>query len=147
MKKIRLQDEVYNQKNQPCLITICTKDRRSIFNNKSFINYCINLLQDLSKKNKIKLYAYTFMPDHLHLVISVHGDKSIIDFVKRFKGNSTQKSHQFGFEGRIYQNRFYDHFIRKEEGLNNAITYVLNNPVRKNIVEDWKKYPFSKCFL
>lgn len=147
MKKIRLQDEVYNQKNQPCLITICTKDRRSIFNNKSFINYCINLLQDLSKKDKIKLYAYTFMPDHLHLIISVHGDKSIIDFVKRFKGNSTQKSHQFGFEGRIYQNRFHDHFIRKEDGLNEAIMYILNNPVRKGLVDNWEEFPYSRYCL
>jgi putative transposase len=143
MKKIRLQKEIYNQKNHPCLITICTKDKCNIFGNNPFTDYCLSLLKDLSNKHKIKLYAYTFMPDHIHLIISVQGDKSIIDFVKRFKGNSTQKSHQFGLEGRIFQNRFHDHFIRKEDGLNKTIMYVLNNPVRKGLVDNWEDFPYS----
>jgi len=125
------------------LVTICTKDRADIFRNTAFTYYCIELLKDLSNKDKIKLYAYIFMPDHIHFIISVRGDKSIIDFIKRFKGNSTQKSHDFGYEGRIYQNRFHDHFIRKEDGLNKTIMYVLNNPVRKGIVDNWEDFPYS----
>lgn len=143
MKKIRLPNDIYFQKNQPCLITICTKDKRSILGNTPFANNCVSLLEELSKKLKIKLYAYVFMPDHLHFIVSVHGERSIIDFVKRFKGISTQRSHQYGFEGRIYQNRFHDHFIRKEDGLNEAIMYILNNPVRKGLVDNWEHFPYS----
>ena len=143
MKKIRLLKEIYNQINQPCLITICTKDKCHIFGNNSFTDYCLLLLKDLSNELNIKLYAYVFMPDHIHLIVSVQKNKSIIEFVTRFKGNSTQKSRQFGFEGRVYQNRFYDHFIRKEDGLNKAIMYVLNNPVRKGMVDNWEDFPYS----
>jgi REP element-mobilizing transposase RayT len=75
--------------------------------------------------------------------MSVQGDKSIVDFVRKFKSISVIKSRQYGFEGRIYQNRFYDHFIRKEDGLNNTIMYVLNNPVRKGLVDNWEDFPYS----
>jgi len=87
------------------------------------------------------------MPDHIHLVISVGGSKSIVDFARKFKSVSTIKSRAFGLHARIYQSRFHDHFIRREEGLNKTILYVLNNPVRKGIVEKWEDYPYSGYFM
>jgi len=147
MKKIRLPEDIYSQKNRPCSITICTKDKLSVFRNKRFVKICMELLYYLAEKEKIKLYAYCFMPDHIHLVISVQGNKSIIDFIRKLKSTSVIKSRQFGFEGRIYQNRFYDHFIRKEDGLNKTIMYVLNNPVRKGLVDNWEDFPYSGLCL
>ena len=87
------------------------------------------------------------MPDHVHIVVLVQGEKSIIDLIAAFKSISTKESWNFGFEGKLYQRRFYDHFIRKDEDLRQVVLYVLNNPVRKNIVQKWEDYPYSKCFL
>ena len=143
MKKIRLPENVYIIKNQPCSITTCTKDKKNIFANKPFADFCIDTLKDLSERNRIRLYAYCFMPDHIHFIISVQGDKSIIDFIRKFKSITTVKSRQFGLEGTLYQKRFYDHFIREDESLNKTIMYVLNNPVRKGFVEKWEDFPYS----
>ena len=143
MEKIRLPEDIYSLKNQPCLISICAKDKKDCLTHKSFTDLCIDLLVGLSKKNDIMLLTYCFMPNHIHLVISVQGNKSIVDSIRKFKSISTIKSRQFGFEGGIYQNRLNDHFIKKEERLNEAIMYVLSNPVRKGLVDNWEDFPYS----
>ncbi|UCC78540.1 MAG: transposase [Candidatus Zixiibacteriota bacterium] len=143
MKKIRLSEEVYLAKYHPCIITICANDKYDYFTDGPFTFLCIDILLEQTSKNNIRLFAYCFMPDHVHFVNSVHGRKSIIDFVRKFKSISTIKSRAFGYKDKIYQSRFHDHFIRKEEGLNRSIMYVLNNPVRKGLVERWEDYPYS----
>ncbi|MEW6557423.1 MAG: hypothetical protein AB1349_08725 [Elusimicrobiota bacterium] len=44
---------------------------------------------------------------------------------------------------KIWQESFYDHFLRKEETLEMVSLYILNNPVRKGIVDRWDRYPYS----
>ncbi|MCP4583163.1 MAG: transposase [candidate division Zixibacteria bacterium] len=144
MRKIRLPENVYRIKNQACSITICANDNINILSNREFTRYCISILKELAEKNDIELQAFCFMPDHIHFIISVQGDKSIIDFIRKFKSITTVKSRQFGFKGSLYQKRFYDHFIREDEGLNETIMYVLNNPVRKGFVDKWEDFPYSE---
>jgi hypothetical protein len=33
--------------------------------------------------------------------------------------------------------------LRKEEDIKKHVMYILNNPVRKGIVENWKNYPYK----
>ena len=39
-----------------------------------------------------------------------------------------------------------DHVIRTEENLQAVIQYIMNNPVRKGIVEKADQYPYSEWF-
>lgn len=80
------------------------------------------------------------------MIIVVEGDKSIIALVQAFKSKATIESYEHGFEEKIFQPRFYDRFIRSNKNLENEIKYVLENPVRSGIVEDYRDYPYSKCF-
>jgi len=48
-----------------------------------------------------------------------------------------------GVVGQVWQRSFWDHFLRSDEPLEHACIYVLNNPVRAGMVEDWRKYPFA----
>jgi hypothetical protein len=82
------------------------------------------------------------MPDHLHLLINPSQETSIVDFVRDFKGRSTRLAWQHGHRGKIWQARFYDHFLRKDEDIETVVHYILNNPVRAEIVSDWRAYPF-----
>ncbi len=43
---------------------------------------------------------------------------------------------------KLWQKSFYDHVIRKEEDLNSIAGYIFNNPVRKELVENYEDYPF-----
>ncbi len=42
-----------------------------------------------------------------------------------------------------WQKDFFDHIIRKEEGLVNVAKYILENPVRKGLVAHWQEYPYK----
>ena len=46
-----------------------------------------------------------------------------------------------------WQKDFYDHILRGDETLNKHITYILHNPVRKGIIEDWKSYSYKGSTL
>lgn len=147
MKKIRLDKEIYAQEGRPCHVTICASEGLSPFSNDKFTVHAMGLLESLCSKYKIFIYVYCFMPDHVHIILSVRGEKSIVGIVQAFKSKVTIESRKYGFLGRIFQPRFYDRFIRNFEALEREIRYVLNNPVRKGLAAEPDQYPYSRCFL
>ncbi len=81
--------------------------------------------------------------DHQHLIVS--GTNSEADTLKLIKAYK-QKTGYWLAKNRIiacWQKDFFDHIIRKEEGLINIAKYILNNPVRAGLVEYWQDYPFN----
>jgi len=66
----------------------------------------------------------------------------IIDFVRIVKSKATKLSWNYGFVGKIFQSRFYDHFLRTEEDLRKQIQYILENPLRKGLPNSRMKYPY-----
>ncbi len=48
-----------------------------------------------------------------------------------------------GVEGRIWQESFWDHFLRADERVERVVEYVLNNPVRKGLAANRREYPFA----
>ena len=81
------------------------------------------------------------------MMVSVRGEKSIIDLVRAFKSRATIDSRRYGYRDRIFQPRFYDHFARTMKDLENEINYVLLNPVRKGLASEIGDYPYSKWFV
>ncbi len=147
MKKIRLDHEVYHECGYPCQITIRCVDGTAAFRQPEITHHCMDLLESICKKYDFFLSVYCFMPDHLHFIASLRGERSIFDLLAAFKSLATRNSRAFGFKGRLFQPRFHDHFIRTPENYENAIRYILNNPVRWELVLEYGEYPFSKCFL
>lgn len=47
----------------------------------------------------------------------------------------------------FWQKDYYDHIIRRPEDVQKHVRYILDNPVRKGLVDDWKKYPFKGSTL
>jgi len=47
------------------------------------------------------------------------------------------------YKTKLWQPNYYDHILRKEETIKDVALYIFNNPVRKNLVSDFRKYPFS----
>ncbi len=84
--------------------------------------------------------AYCLMPDHLHVLISP--DRSAMalgELIGRLKGVTTNKSWNLGWSGQLWQKRFYDHIVRKSEGIANVARYIYGNPDRKGLGAD---YPY-----
>ncbi|MCX8093720.1 MAG: transposase [Candidatus Goldbacteria bacterium] len=116
--------------------TLCIKDRKNLFSNKEILNNFVLILQDVLKKHKIKNWIYVFMPDHLHLVLEgLETDSDIYKAVVEFKQKTGIIMHKFK-----WQKDFYDHIHREEENIYNSLCYIINNPVRKNLVKKPEDY-------
>lgn len=146
-KKIRLDREIYTIPNLPCFITICTKDKRPLFRNTVLAKEILQLIREISLSNEIPIYAYCIMCDHVHLLSSASEKQGIIEFVTELKSLSTKLAWKHSFRGTIWQRSFYDHFLRRDEDVYVTAMYILNNPVRKGLVNEWKEYKLCGSFV
>ncbi len=44
---------------------------------------------------------------------------------------------------KLWQRSYYDHVVRRAESLEEICKYILENPVRKGLVENYREYPYS----
>ncbi len=86
------------------------------------------------------VYAYCFMPDHAHLLVALPGGVHLSRFVQAFKGRSTRAFWEHGGSGRLWQRGFYDHVLRAEEDVREMARYIVANPVRRGLVQDFREY-------
>ena len=76
---------------------------------------------------------FVIMPDHIHLLITIHGHpgrgvptkrtSEIARFVGTFKRFCNKK-----YGENIWQGRYYDHVIRNQQDYNEIWEYIENNP-------------------
>jgi hypothetical protein len=48
-----------------------------------------------------------------------------------------------GREGAFWQHENYDHFVRSGAELERIIKYVLYNPVKAKLIDDWAKWKWT----
>jgi len=124
-------------------ITICSYEGKKVFSDKDLAKEIIKCLKENKEKTNLKIYIYCLMPDHLHILLNP-GDSnvSISRFIQTFKS-------QAGFLYKkqngtpLWQRGFYDHIVRENEDLIKIAQYILDNPVRKGLVEIAEQYSYS----
>ena len=142
-KRIRLEPDSYRLLSQPFSITLCVSERRPVFGNSALARHATDSLIALSSECGVTVYAYCVMPDHIHLLLSPGTNCGVIEFVRLYKGRLTAALRRQGAAGPLWQRSFYDRAIRQEENVAAVIQYILQNPVRAGLVEDWHAYPYS----
>jgi putative transposase len=145
-KRPRLKDFDYTGTNA-YFITVRTKDHRTFFKEEEVVKDVVNILNETSISEKFKVLAYCFMPDHLHLLVIGQDDRSN---AKKFVSLFKQKNGYWfkkNYNKNLWHISYYDHILRKEESIEGIASYILENPVRKGFVSDYREYPFSSSFL
>jgi REP element-mobilizing transposase RayT len=105
----------------------------------------LNILSMASKKLKIRVLAYCLMDNHYHLVIE-NSSGRMADFFKLLNGEyGTDYRRRHGGAGYVFQGRFKSTLIQDDSYLIMAISYVLANPVRARLAEDFLDYPWSSA--
>jgi putative transposase len=141
-KHHRLQKDIYRGE-IAVSFTICIQDRVQLFRKASIVHAFENLLRSEVERSFCIIPVYCFMPDHQHLILSgTDSEADTLKFIKAYK----QKTGYWLAKNEIkagWQKDFFDHVIRKEEGLINIAKYILDNPVRKGLVKNWQDYPFK----
>jgi putative transposase len=84
-KKNRLPLEAYKGRAGYAL-TVATHSRRPWFREEAIVQYCVKSLAESAQRCRFSVYAFCFMPDHVHLLVGGESDDAdLVDFVKRFK--------------------------------------------------------------
>jgi REP-associated tyrosine transposase len=141
-KRHRLPREHYRGQVNVAL-TLCVASKAGLFADSEVLSAFVSLLTASAKKHDCVVLIYCFMPDHVHLLLSGQSESSDTwAAVVRFK-------QQTGFwlgrhrQDVCWQKDFFDHIIRRDEDLGAQVRYIAGNPVRKNLVRDWRGYPFT----
>lgn len=132
---------------RPVHVTLCAKDKITVFNDTTNAEVVIGELLKAAGDLKFRIICYCLMPDHLHVIVSP-GDSgmSLSKFLNVFKGRAAAIFRKRFGASSLWQRSAFDHVIRADEDLRTVIKYILNNPVRKGIVEKADDYPYCKWF-
>jgi REP element-mobilizing transposase RayT len=108
-------------------------------NKNKFLDY----LTDAGKKFRIRIFAYTVMNNHYHLVLENSSGK-MSEFMKWLNGQyGAYYRTVTGGKGYVFQERFKSTLIEKDAYLFQSIAYLLRNPVRAGIVKNAEDYIWS----
>ena len=86
-----------------------------------------------------------FMPDHLHsLFEGITDAAAFVPFMKLLRQRCALEYRRLR-DRALWQDGYYEHVLRDEESTPSIAVYILNNPVRKQLVESPEAYPFAWC--
>jgi putative transposase len=144
-KPMRLKDFSYRG-HYRYFITIRSHDFKHRFVNGDVVGKLIDILKHTAVQDGFSVWAYCFMPDHLHLLIEgKNGSADMKVFVTLFK-QETAYWFKSIYGVQLWEANYYDHVLRNDEATTAVTRYIIQNPARKGIVEDYSKYPYSGSF-
>lgn len=144
--------------NSKIFITMVTSKRRPILIEN--IEILRNAFKCVKDKIKFNIDATVILPDHLHLIIEPRNVEEYPEIIKGIKTYFSRnideskiedykltKSREGKKEKDVWQRRYWEHSITKEEDLRRHIDYIHYNPVKHrlaNTPKEWKYSSFKK---
>ena len=93
----------------------------------------------------LDLRAVVVMPDHVRIIfiplVDIRKSEvfSLARITKAIKGTSAHLiNHQLGVAGRVWQEESFARVLRVSEKLDEKIAYVLDNPMRRGLVQAYR---------
>jgi REP-associated tyrosine transposase len=123
-------------------LTFCTHRRRVIFVHDAPVRLVFDQFLRSARESQFAIIVYTFMPDHVHLLVEGESDRSdgkrFIARAKQYSGYHFAKH----LKSRLWQRYPFEHVLRDDEMTLVVAKYILENPVRAGLVERVEEYPF-----
>ena len=118
---------------------------KPIFKNVTEKEFFLELLKIYSEKLRIRIFSYCIMDNHYHLILE-NSSGRMSDFLKQLNGNyGSYYRKEHGGKGYVFQDRYKSILIQDDSYLILAIAYVLNNPVRAGITNNFSDYEWSSA--
>lgn len=102
---------------------------------------------------KYILICYCIMSNHVHLLFKLLEQKDpaqnnsypVTDIMKLIKGGTAYRANKLlNRKGQFWQHESYDHLIRNDKERKNIIRYILLNPVKAGLINNWKDWILQK---
>jgi putative transposase len=119
--------------------------RQDVFVNDGLCGVYLELLAEPACKNRLHLWAYGLMTNHVHLVVVPETERSLANTFRHAHVRFAQYWNTgFHRTGHMWQNRFYSCPV-EEAAAWRVIRYVERNPVRPGMVETAVAYAWSSA--
>ncbi|MDP2052791.1 MAG: transposase [Acidobacteriota bacterium] len=118
------------------MVTVTTMQRVKAFSDLEFGRIAGSALIDCATKEQFAIPAYCLMPDHAHFVATGRTPQSDLKrLVNRWK-QATGFAWKKRDRGNLWQQGYWDRLARFDESLAAMIRYVVENPVRAQLVSE-----------
>jgi putative transposase len=124
-------------------LTICTDARQRAFDDFDFTRDAVAKLLRTAAKFGFAIYAYCFMPDHVHFLLLGDRDDSDLRAFVRSWNTQTGFAWRRNHTGHLWQRGYYERVMRSDVSIYFAAQYVVMNPVRAGMVDKPENYEFS----
>ena len=119
-------------------------NRQKVFEDNHDYKTYLKFIKIYKQENKISIYHYCVMPNHVHLIVAITQDSELSKFMKQL--NLAYLHHhkkRYGYLGHLWQGRYKSLIISEDEYLITCGRYIELNPVKAGIVKDPKEYEYS----
>ena len=105
-------------------------------------------LENLHRAKEIELAAFCIMSNHVHAVFTPLAKGvtpfSLAEIMQQIKGRTSRAANALlKRNGSFWESESYDHYVRDEAEYARIVEYVLNNPVKAGLVEQWNAWRWS----
>ena len=124
-------------------LTWCCEARQHLFTQQDHVDLVRAQILRACQEAEIEVIADCFMPDHLHQLIHGRSPTANADLfirkAKQYSGYYFKKS----FGAAVWQRYGHDHFVRNTGEVKAIAQYIIENPVRAQLVQRAEEYPFT----
>lgn len=118
-------------------------NHQNIFNTDDDRHLFLDMLEELSGRFHISVYAYVLMSDHYHLLIQTH-EQNLSRSMQWFGTTYTRRFNLINRQsGHLFQGRFKSIIVENETYLLPLSFYIHQNPLRAMMVKRLNDYPWS----
>lgn len=147
---------------QPHFITCTTVRWTPVFSRPDLAQAILDSLRFLHQRQRLVVYSYVIMENHLHLVASAENlskaignfksftARTIVDRLRETPGSYLLEQlrmgklpHKTGQTHQLWQEGFHPQAILTEEMLLQKLEYIHNNPVKRGYVDDPAHWRYS----
>jgi REP element-mobilizing transposase RayT len=130
-------------------ITCRSLPNQTIFKDKEDYTMYFGLVKKYKQELGVKIYAYTLMPTHLHLLCEVDSETSISTFMHNLNSSYTKYfNSRYSRKGHLFRERFRAAIVQKDpQILLNLTAHIHLNAERLNLDLEALSYPHSSYKL
>ena len=128
------------------IVTACAHMRQNLFQRREVAELMIATIFRYRDSGEFQVHEYVIMPDHIHLLLSLDDERLLSRAMQLIKGGFSHAVREKGISlRRIWQQSYYDRRVRDFNEFAELAKYVRENPVRRGLVDDAAKYPYSSA--
>ena len=135
-------------------VTFSCYRRRPLLGTPRARDIFVKILDEIRRRHGFQLIGYVVMPEHVHLLLSEPESidpskvlqvlkqkvsRELHELAQTSKGFSSEKADMDVF----WQRRFYDFNVWSAQKVKEKLAYMHANPVKRNLVEPPKDWPWS----